>query len=124
MDIKEIIELETPVLHKKVVLRGYITGGIREEINNALLGELTYDMGDTDLSPEDRIAKAKQDMKLSYKQIAASNAKALDLIVLSVDGVTDNASQLVRDLPEGDYEFVKAEVEKIKTPLDAITSTN
>lgn len=110
MQLQEQIEIATPVLGKKVVLRGYITGRIKQTIQSVLLSS-------TQVTDE---GKTTFDGSVA---VAAGN-KALELIVLSVDGSTDNVLDAVLDLPEEDFDFVKAEVDKIQNPLPPNKSKN
>ncbi|MDQ0672936.1 hypothetical protein QFZ36_000497 [Pseudarthrobacter siccitolerans] len=111
MELQETIEIETPILHKKVVLRGYITGRIKQEVQAVMLSSVTE-------------VSVEQATKFDGTAALAATNKALELIVLSVDGKSEGVLDAVLDLPEGDYDFIKAEVDKIQNPLVIKTSTN
>lgn len=95
-ELKETVEITTPVLGKTVVLRGYITGRQNQAI----------------------IAGAKADGEGFSADVAiAATNKALEVTVISVDGATENVLDLILDMPSADYEFVVAEVNKVTSPL-------
>lgn len=102
-ELREQIELTTPLTGKKVVIRGYITGRIKQEIQNVYLSTATFD--------------DKGKAQLNGSTVNTATNKALELIVLSVDGKTDGVLDAVLDLPEQDFDYVKGEVDKIQNPL-------
>lgn len=110
MQLQETIEVTTPALGKKVVLRGYITGRMKQSIQNVLLSS-------TQVTEE---GKTTFDGSVT---LAAGN-KALELIVLSVDGKTEGVLDMILDLPEQDFDFVKGEVDKVQNPLVENKPTN
>lgn len=107
MELKEQVEVTTPITKKKIVLRGYITGRIKQEIEAIFLNSTSMVAGQED-TPE---------MTFNGGVALQATNKAIELIVLSVDGSSDNVLDLVLDLPEQDFEFIKGEVNKIQRPL-------
>lgn len=103
MQLQETIELTTSLTGAKVVLRGYITGRIKQEIQGVLLSS-------TQVTDE---GKTTFDGAVA---LAATN-KALELIVLSVNGKSEGVLDMILDLPEQDFDFVKGEVDKVQDPL-------
>lgn len=111
MQLQERIEVTTPVLGKKVVLRGYITGRIKQEIQGVMLSSV-------------KEVSAEQATKFDGTAALAATNKALELIVLSVDGKSERVLDAVLDLPEQDFDYIKAEVDKVQNPLVESKPTN
>lgn len=98
-EYRETVELETPYTKAKVVLHGYLTGDQNDEINDILSQDL--DMAD-------------EDSKFSYKNMQLAGRRTVEFLVKSVDGKEEGACEAVRKLPAPDYNFVCAEVGKIR----------
>lgn len=94
----ETKEITTPIGKNKVKLKAYITGKDAKEINAVLL---------------DNIEISSVGQKLSGSNIVAMTDKQMDLIVLEVDGKTENTRDLVENMVAKDYNFVVTEVQKI-----------
>lgn len=73
--------------NRTVVLKEYISAGEFLDINDA-----------------------KDGADLSKTELAK---RLVTIAVVSIDGVTENVSQLLRDLPLGDYLFLSKEVTKL-----------
>lgn len=105
MDLRETVEVTTPLTNKKIILKGYVNGRIKQAISAALFGDSTFSAGDP------------KSATFSGKAIQDSTNVAFEQLVLSIDGSSDNILESILDLPEDDYEFVKTEVDKIQRPL-------
>ena len=110
---QETVELKLPISGKTVTLRGFITGRIDQEIQNVFLN-------DTDIEADSKGGQAMK-MKASLTQLA--NNKAIELIVLSIDGNTENVLDQVLDLHSVDYKAVVAKVNEVSGPADPKVST-
>src|SRR4051794_215295 len=107
MELPSDVTIVTPVTNTTLVLKGYITGRIKQEIEAIYLSKTKLTAGS---KPEDLVVMGDV-MK------EATN-RALQLIVLKVGDVEgDGVLDAVLELPEDDYDFVRAEVEKIQRPL-------
>lgn len=108
MNLKETVEFTLPVTKKKVVVRGYATGRIKQAISAVYLSGTTLE------------TKAGQvDSSSSINGMVGQEAtnKAFELMVLSVDGNSDNVLDAILDLPEEDYDAVKEKVDEVRAPL-------
>lgn len=118
--MQEQVEIKLPVTGKTVVLRGYITGRIEQAIQNVYLEnskigtEAEIDTaGSQDRKRPDKV-KQTTTMDATVGQLAGN--KAIELIVISIDGNTDNIVDQVLDLPKQDYQAVVDKVEEISNP--------
>lgn len=112
--MQDQIELTLPVTKKKVVVRGYVSGAIDAEIQNIVQDGYGLE-SDIDIS-----AKAKDDdrlkgskMKFNPSSIAKAGQRALELMLISLDGDPNDVYKRVMDLPVGDTEFLQKEIDKI-----------
>lgn len=116
--------LTTPVANKQVIVRGYVTGRIDQEVQKVVLeanrSHFEADMpskdpnGDPSATPE-----GPQNQKIVMDtdptaQLRADN-KLLELMLLSVDGSngTDKLDKLL-DLPKKDVDYVLSQVKEIE----------
>jgi hypothetical protein len=113
MKLQERVELTTPVTGTKVVLRGYITGRIKQEVTDLLLSDAEF--------TTDAEGKSSP-VRFTNSSITKANNRAIELIVLEV-GERSDVLDAVLDLPEADYEAVKAKVDEIQRPLVNQTET-
>lgn len=116
-ELQQQIELTTPVEGKKVVIRGFVNGRIKQAISAMYLAgstiETTLDKAGKEVSKQVTNALVGQDATL----------KALELMVISVEGQAEGVVDSILDLCEQDYDFVKAEVDKVRTPLAKTTDS-
>lgn len=113
-ELQETVEITTPVSGKKVILRGYATGRVRQEVQRVYLKGTKMDA-----SMSDAQSGKVTDGPVSFDPSVDIDAtyKALELMVLSVDGTTDNVLDRILDMHEDDFVFVKGEVDKLTNPL-------
>lgn len=118
--MQETVEIKLPVSGKVVVLRGYITGRIEQAIESVYLEDSKINTeAEHDLSKGQRHGKAekvKQTTSMDAKVGQKAQNKALELIVISVDGEKENVVDLVLDLPTKDYRAVVDKVNEITEP--------
>jgi len=83
----------------EVVLKDSITGGEYQDIKDILLQET-------------ELQGVSGEMKMSGAVITKMTNKAIETVVVSVDGKSDNVLDAVRNLPIEDYEEVVEAVNK------------
>jgi len=108
MTDRETRTVTTPGGHT-VVLRSYLTGREANELRQVLYADLKLNMEDV------------QSGKIAIDEIPASfivnqEQRAIEILVVSVDGVTENAAQTLLDFPEDEYNAVVAVVNEIRNP--------
>lgn len=107
MSERETKSITTPGNHT-VILRTYLTGKESNELKAIMYADLKIDASDTSNS---KLAQLPADFILKQEQ------KALEFLVVSVDGSSDGALAALGELPEADYNEVLAEVQKIRVPF-------
>lgn len=96
--------IKTPVKGQEVVLRNWITGAQADHIQSAFFEGLEVSQADLENFG---------DIKIPASKLITFNAKKLDVYVVSVDGVTENAGALVREMHQEDTAFVLAKVDEL-----------
>lgn len=116
--------LTLPVSQKTVVIKGYVSGLIDQEVkrvamaaNKAHFEVDAKDLNtgadgkpDTDQLPEN----GKMIMETDPTATLKADEKLLELMVISVDGVTEGAKAALMELPATDSNFVMAEIKKLQ----------
>lgn len=102
MEDRDTFELVTPLKNHKVVLKSWITGRESQAIDNAMFSGLGTTGDGKSLRP-----------KISGTMLADQENKALELIVVSVDGATTKVVDKVLDMRKADYEAVSKEVQRV-----------
>jgi len=108
MPTRETREITTPGGHK-IVLRTYLSGREDNELTAVLYSDLKMSVEDM----QKGITSVK-DVPATF--IVKQEEKAVELLVVSVNGSTDNAAQAVLSLPKTEYQAVIAEINKIRNP--------
>jgi len=98
------IEITTPVQNIKVVLYEWITGGEYENINQPLMSAVSV----KNIGPQG----AEID-KFDAKAVDESNHRAIENVVVSIDGSEDAVLKKVLDMHIDDYSFVLQKVSDI-----------
>jgi hypothetical protein len=99
----------TPNNHT-VVLRTYLTGKESRELNAIMYANLTINADD---AAAGKIKLGEIPMAFMIPQ----QQKALEFLVVSVDGDASEPLAKLEALPEADYNAVVAELPKIRVPL-------
>ena len=112
--MQDQVTLTLPITKKEVVVRGYVSGAIDAEIQAIVQGG--YDLeSDIDISSktkdDDRLKGSK--MKFSPASVAKAGQRALELMLISLDGDSSDVYRRVMDLPVGDTEYLQKEIDKI-----------
>jgi hypothetical protein len=109
MSGRETKSIVTPGNHT-VVLRTYLTGKESSALKAIMFSELKINPSD---AASGKVALG--DMSATF--LVSQEAKALEFLVVSVDGDTNAYLEVLGNLPEADYNAVVAEVQKIRVPL-------
>jgi len=104
METRDTYTIKTKISGAEVVLRKWITGKQREEINAPLLSAVRVraNIGGGETEMSEGMAEA----------IRQSEHREIEAFVVSVNGQTDNVVDAVLSLPEQDTEQIKAEIKK------------
>ena len=117
--MQETEELTLPTTGKKVVVRGYMTGYMDQEIQKILLSaNKSHFEKEIDPSTPDSAQQTAGSMKMVMDtdptvKIDADN-KRVELMVVSVDGNTSNVLNLILSLPKADVDYVMAKLQEIE----------
>jgi hypothetical protein len=106
---RETREFTTPGGHK-VVVRTYLTGKESKELKAIMYADLK-------ISPTDATNGKPSLADIPVSFVLAQEDKAIEFLVVSLDGITENIADKLGDLPEPDYNTVLAEIQKIRVPL-------
>lgn len=101
MSDRETITINTPIDSHELVLKTYLTGRESRIIQNVFIGTQNID-------PENPQAR------VSGELIDQANDKAIELIVVSFDKVSEGVVEKVLDLKKPDYDFVMKEINAIQ----------
>ncbi len=98
---------QLPVTKKEVVAYSYITGGEKRILTETILKGGSVDF-------------ASQQMKgeITMDVLLKANDKAVELLVQSVGGATENIIEVVKELPAKDFDFLYSEINKISGDTD------
>lgn len=102
MEDRDTFELVTPLKEHKVILRSWINGRESQAIDNAMFSGIGTTGDGKTLRP-----------KISGSMLADQENKALELIVVSVDGNSTKVVDKVLDMRKQDYEAVVKEVQRV-----------
>lgn len=92
---RETKNIQTPNKHE-VVIKTYITGREKREIQNIFLNEVEMNV----VGKQANMTNIKGDL------VARAEEKTIELLVVSVDGKTENIVDLVLDLNSEDSDFI------------------
>ncbi len=102
---REINTIKTPIDKREVVLKAWITGRERRELRKPFMDKLKVSTkGEGDPTVE---------LAGSADIIETVENKAIETIVVSIDGVKDKILETILDMKEKDYSFVIEEINKI-----------
>lgn len=101
-----------------VVVKGYVSGGAAEEMQRVFMENVRFDFDPSTGKVDDSKQTIAGTVSLDKTK------KALELLVVSVDGSTENCAEAVRDLPKDDYYQVTDKLDEISGPLVKPKSTS
>jgi len=112
---RETVEITTPVKNIKVVLKAWLTGRERRDIRSILLDSVKF----STISPDDTDESLGQKATYDFDGhlMDKMNDKAIETVVVSVDGETKNVLEKILDMRERDYEFVVQEINRVTSDL-------
>lgn len=99
-------EIETPGGHK-VVINDYMTGGELRKVQAVYMEGLTAH----DVMGKNGIDMAHFMSKVPVNTVYKAQEVALELILVSVDGITENPFKHAMDLPEADLNMLFTEID-------------
>jgi hypothetical protein len=106
---RETREFTTPQ-GSKIVLRAYLSGKESNELKAIMYADLKIDASD---AANGKVGLAEIPAGFMIKQ----EQKALEFLVVSVNGDATNPIEALGNLPEAEYNAVLAEVQKIRVPF-------
>jgi len=95
--------IETPIGKHKVQLKSWITGRDRRELRSVYLEEAEFGVSE----------REPQIKGLTGKIVEKAEDKAIEVVVVSVDGSRENVVKRVLDMRDEDYEFVMRRIHQI-----------
>lgn len=104
---REIKTIETTGGHK-VEIKTYVTGGEAREISNVYIADTNVEMDET--------GKVKMPT-INAGLVNRAQDKAIEMIVVSVDGSTENVVQTVLALPKWDFDEILKAVDEAQKGL-------
>lgn len=113
--IQEQVEFVLPLTGKPVVMHGYMTGRARQAVTAAYIDN-TPQLPATSNQKEAR-ALATKTLQSSHNRGQILNAAinaAIDVLVLSLDGSTEDVLARVLELPATDYDFLETKVKEVR----------
>jgi hypothetical protein len=100
---KETIELILPDSGKKVVLRGFTTGRISQELESIFLDQSEV------IREGDQVKTV-----MNGSAIKRAHNRTIELLVLSVEGSSDNVLDAVLDLSTEDHDYVYKQLNQVE----------
>jgi hypothetical protein len=117
--MQESIELTLPITNKPVIIRGYMTGYIDQQIETVTAGARKQSFTVTPEQAKEAIANNSDPTpSMTFEidpaaQILATNKK-LELMVTALDGNTGDILNRVLELPKQDVKFILDEIAKVE----------
>lgn len=106
---RETKTITTPNGHS-VVLKSYLTGREANQIKEILFSSVKINMAD--------LENGKPEMKeLPANIVLEQEKKRIEILVVSLDGKSENITDNILDLPAIDYNFISTEASKIEKGL-------
>jgi len=102
---RETITIETPLDKHKVVLKAWLTGKEVRDLRNIYLSKMTIgEKGNPKVNPAE-VANEVED-------------KAIETVVISVNGKKENVLETILNMKSKDYSFVRKKVDEITKDTD------
>lgn len=102
MNERETRKIKTPS-GREVILKEWITGREAKELRKVFLNAVELSASGTEI----------KSTNIKTSVIEEAENKALEMVVLSLDGDKENLIERLLDLPASDYQFIVAEVNKV-----------
>lgn len=112
MNEREYKEIITPVGKKKVKIKAWITGRESRAIKSSILEGVNFSgkQGDEQIS---------SDYVFNAKTLEGMKDKAIEMVVVEIDGNKENILNTVLDMRREDYDFVLTQVDEVTETSDA-----
>ena len=94
-----------------MVLKTYLTGGESRAVRALIFADMKMEMP-TEGGTKATVKEMPADFVIKQEQ------KNIELLLISVDGVAENATTALDNLPSVDYDFVLEEINKISVPFN------
>lgn len=100
---RETIKIKTPIGKQELVLKAWLTGGEKRDITNSLINGLKVD------------GAGAADLNMTSDLVNKSQDAALEIIIISIDGETEDIVKTVLDMRSKDFDYIVEEINKITT---------
>ncbi|KAA0004647.1 MAG: hypothetical protein FE038_02080 [Thermoplasmata archaeon] len=100
---RETHTITTPVGKQKIELLSWITGKEKRELRNVFLKRMNFKMSG---------AEAQTD-QIDGSVIEEAENKAIEIVVVSIDGSKEKILEKVLSMRDKDYDFVITEINKV-----------
>ena len=116
---RETIKIITPIKKHEVVLKSYVTEKELKKIKRVWQDyEITMEMeAEAGKDKKGKVTQKSKTFNLADKMDAAEEI-ALKILVVSVDGKTENILKILNGMRPKDFAFVKKEIDKITEDED------
>lgn len=104
--VRNTFILETKKNKFKIEIRDYMTGRENRQVKNAMWEGKSMQIKD---------GKGESD-KVEMTRMEASTDKTIEIMIVSINGVTENVVELFKDLPTHDYDEALEKIEEITKP--------
>lgn len=106
---RETKTVKTPGGHD-LVLKTYLTGRESNELKSLLFSSVKINSSDAEAG---NVAIGD----ISGQLVLDQERKSIELLVVSLDGTAEGATDRILDLPEAEYAAVVEEINKIRSPF-------
>lgn len=106
--MQDTITIKTPVDQQEVIIKGFITGREKRELRNVFLKNVTLQG-----SPS---GQTFSDLKASI--VVEAENKAIEIVVISVAGKTEDKLDSVLNMKAEDYDFVMAKINEVTSDAE------
>lgn len=108
---RETTTIKTPVDKHEIVLKSWITGREKRELRKPFLKEIKISLkkGEKD---------AEAESFNSFEAMNEAENKAIEIMIVSINGKKENILNTVLDMKEKDYSFIIKEINKITKEED------
>ena len=101
--MRETKEIITPIQKHKIVLKTYLTGLERRQINSAYFSGIQFSVEGQNVKTD----------KFNPDLISKTEDKTLELLIISVNGKKEKILESLLEMHSDDYDFVVKEINEI-----------
>ena len=106
---RETKEIITPLDKQKVKINAWLTGREKRDLRDVLLEGIKFSM---------KQGEAKTESVNTAELVKKTENKAIEIVVVSIDGSEDKVLERLLDMKSQDYDFVISEVNEISKEVD------